>query len=106
MLVYLVLCFAAAIILAVALSADYSGQSSYLRGLQDDLSASRSKWESIAAEKELLQDEYNEVSDAVREAELTIEEENARSGQLSEEISELEADIKELRDKIEDLEGK
>ena len=105
LLFYLILCFAAAVALGAVLSIDYSGHASYLRSLQNDLSVSRTKWESIAAEKESLQEEYSEVSDAVREAELTIEEENARSKQLSEEISGLEADIVDLKEQIEKLNG-
>ncbi len=68
-----------------------------LRDKTSRLDASRTVWESTAAEKEELQLELKFLQNQIREAELAIAEGQDRSGKLKQEIEDLSSEIESLQ---------
>ena len=67
-------------------------------GRQVDLENSRTIWETIAADKEALQEELIQAQNALKEARLTLEESRTRAETLRAEIETLEQDIAVLQE--------
>ena len=87
------LVMAAAFVLTVWLAASCIRTADDLSAAEKELMLSRENWETIAAEKEALQEELSDVSGSLREAQLTLTESETRSLELQEEISQLNSDI-------------
>ena len=84
---------AAAIAVGFSLASAVFRDQRLLRDLSGQLSASRTAWETTAAEKEKLQAELRIVEDALKEARLTLQESTERAETLQAEIDTLEAEI-------------
>lgn len=94
------LAMAAAVILTVFLASSLIDGHKDLAVMKSELAVSREHWESIAAEKEALLEEYKQLSNDLREADLTYEEETAKIAKYSAEIESLHQDIDELKKAI------
>lgn len=92
----------AAVVLSVSLAISLARDRKDLDVMKNDLTVSRNHWESIAAEKETLLDEYKQVSNDLREANLTYEEETAKIVKYTTEIDSLRKDIEALKVAISD----
>lgn len=88
---------AAAIMLAAVLTADLLRDRRAVREMSCELAESRDRWEATAARKEELQEELQGVTDALKEAKLTLSESETRAEELRQDIKELEQEIAELK---------
>lgn len=98
-LMLLIVAAAAAVILV--LGANWLNLGKQLRETNALLSESRNNWETIASEKEELQDQLQALKDELKEANLTLTEAEERAVTLSGEIEQLQKDIDELTEKAE-----
>ena len=98
-LMLLIVAAAAAVILV--LGANWLNLGKLLRETTALLSESRNNWETIASEKEELQDQLQTLKDELKEANLTLTEAEERAVTLSGEIEQLQKDIDELTEKAE-----
>ena len=97
---FCLLAMAAAMLLSWGLLSGLRSRSSELAALEADLASSRDHWETVAAEKEALQSQLSDASDALREAQLTLSESETRAGELREDIESLEAELSLLSEKL------
>ena len=65
-------CLLVAVVLAVTLFVQRSSLNAQVAQLTTDLSASRTEWEAVAAEKETLQAQLTEKENALKEAQLSL----------------------------------
>ncbi len=65
--------------------------------LLHQLDDSTEKWNQINQDKIALQSELKELTEQLREAELTIEESDKRSDELQQDIAQLESDIESMK---------
>ncbi len=94
-----------AVLIAAAAAACFMGNhlrtsEASVRSLRTALSESRRTWESVAAEKEALQDELRQVTNAVKDAKLTLDESTGRAQELRQDIAALTEEISALRQKL------
>ncbi len=78
-----------AVLVLAVLGTDLRNDRRQITELQRLLRESRGRWESIAEEKEALQAELKKATEALREANLTVEESETRAEKLREEIEAL-----------------
>lgn len=93
-----VLC--AALLLSICLLSGLFRLRSDLSDTEQALALSRNTWETTAAAKETLQEELSEVTDALREANLTLAESEARAEELRQEIALLQTEIDSLTSQL------
>ena len=93
----------ASLILSGVLLMRYIGKRTALSAIEGELSSSRKHWETVAAEKESLQDTLSDIASQLREARLTIEESETRASELNAEVTQLEADIRSLISQLDQL---
>ena len=102
------ICCALAAVISVLLSGalliKYIRKTRDLSSLEEQLTVSRTHWETVAAEKESLQNMLVEVTSQLREANLTIEESETRTAELNTDITLLESEIQSLTSQLEQLE--
>ena len=91
-----ILVLLAALCVSGSVVASWVRQSALLREQTRRLEQSRSAWEQTAAEKEALQEQLQDVNNAVREASLTLEESTARAADLREDLAELQTEVEQL----------
>ena len=95
--IFLLAVLAASVFLVYHSFQNYQQLNRRLRADELTLSESRSSWETIAAEKEALQDELKLLKNELKEQELTLEESTGRAAELQQEIDQLKTDIDTLR---------
>ena len=95
----LVLAALAALLLMVFLCVHYLRGNQELSALEAEVEASRTAWETTAAEKEALQAELKQVSNDLKEANLSLSESTERA-------DELRADIETRKEEIAALEAR
>ena len=94
---FLLAAIAAALTLICVCTADYLSLGRQLRDYETRLADSRNTWETIAAEKELLQEDLKAGKKALRETELKLKESTERAEELKAEIEQLKNDIEILK---------
>ncbi len=97
------LAVAASLILSGVLLMRSIGKRTALSAIEGELSVSRKHWETVAAEKESLQDTLSDITSQLREAQLTIEESETRASELNAEVTQLETDIRSLISQLDQL---
>lgn len=90
----------AAVLLSAGLLSGLFRLVSDLSGTEQALALSRNAWETTAAAKETLQEELSEVTDALREANLTLAESEARAEDLRQDIALLRTEIADLTSRL------
>lgn len=90
----LVLVFA--VLVMIFCSVNYIDLNRQLRNTRDQLADSQKKWEGIAAEKELLQQDLKTLRNELKEAKLSLTESEESMDKLKAEIDTLQKDIAEL----------
>ena len=90
-MIVLAVVLVAAVILAVWLFTQRSALQQEITTLNADLEASRTLWQTTSDEKEALQATLSETENALKEAQLSLEEATVRQGELDAQIAELEA---------------
>ena len=93
----------AAVLLSAGLLSGLFRLVSDLSDTEQALALSRNTWETTAAAKETLQEELSEVTDALREANLTLAESEARAEELRQEIALLQTEIDSLTSQLAQL---
>lgn len=100
---FLSFALAAAIVVMAVLTLHYVDLGRSYNEKNAELQESRETWESIAAEKEALQEELSKLQSDLREADLSYSEARERSVTLQADIDELNAEISSLHDQIASL---
>lgn len=92
---FLILCIvlAVAVILAAVLFTQRANLADQVDALTSELSASRTAWETTAAEKESLQAQLTSVQNDLREAQTSLEESSAKIAELEPQIASLQGDV-------------
>jgi len=98
----LLLCLAliAALSLMCVLFLHYRSLGSELTDLQTQVSVSISAWKKTDAEKQVLEQERDELKDSLKEAKLALTEAQDRAESFREDIKSLERDIEDLKAKL------
>ena len=95
--IILCLVMAAALALITVCGLNYLRLTKELRSSEQQLAESRETWETIAAEKEALQDDLRAKQKELKEAKLTLDETTERASELKAEIEQLRKDIELLK---------
>lgn len=98
-----VLAVIASLLLSGVLLMRSIGKKTSLTAIEGELSVSRKHWETVAAEKESLQDTLSDITSQLREAQLTIDESETRASELNAEVAQLETDISSLISQLDQL---
>lgn len=96
------LCAAAltALISMFFLGMRYLGAGKKLRETNDALEQSRGVWQSVAEEKEALQDQVAQLQSDLKEATLSLDESREKIITLTEDVEQLNKEIADLNDKL------
>ena len=93
---FCLLALAAALGLSVFLVSGLFRLQADLSAAEQALALSRSAWETTAEQKEALQEELSVVTDALKEANLTLSESESRAEELRVEIVQLQSDLSSI----------
>ncbi len=87
----------AAVALVVCCGLRYLDLGRQLHSFEEQLSESRKSWENIASEKEALQQELEEKTGQLRNAELSLPELEQKAENLKKDIASLQEEISQLK---------
>ena len=98
--VFLVLVMLSAIALMIFFGQRYRVDRQQLSELTADLKESTARWNAINDQKVELQKELKAVKEELREAELTLEESEEKTAEITQDIQILESEIQQLKQKL------
>jgi len=98
--VFLVLVMLSAIALMIFFGQRYRVDRQQLSELTADLKESTARWNAINDQKVELQKELKAVKEELREAELTLEESEEKTAEITQDIQTLESEIQQLKQKL------
>ena len=101
LLILLCVVLAAALVVSVMFLKQRDALNDQVDTLTAELDASRTSWQTTAAAKELLQAELDAANDAIKEANLTIEESASTSAKMNEQIATLTTENAALATELE-----